>query len=192
VTGFAWSQGTDGEIQLSPTDELTFFPALVSLKPGEDRKLRVGVKAASGPLEKTYRIFVEELPAAGPTKPGEVQVRTRMGIPIFLEPVTGGAPVVRVEGVLVRGGDLAFTVRNGGTSHFVASKLTVVGHTKSGDKTFTIEKDGWYILAGGTRNYAFALPTGACGLLKSADVLVQLGDATVVRSLATPVACSVN
>src|ERR1700722_20328393 len=62
VTGFAWRQGPDGEIQLGPTDELTFFPALVSLKPGEDRKIRVGVKAAPGLLEKTYRIFVEELP----------------------------------------------------------------------------------------------------------------------------------
>jgi fimbrial chaperone protein len=188
VTGFAWGQGPDGEIQLTPSDEITFFPALVALKEGESRKLRVGVKAAPGPLEKTYRIFVEELPGVAEAKPGQVAVRTRMGIPVFLAPV-GGDALPHVEGMLVRGTKLAFTVRNGGTVHFVARKMTVVGHTKSGDKLFELEKDGWYILAGGTRDYDVELPDGACKLLQSAEVVIETGDGSRVRSPPSPVAC---
>jgi fimbrial chaperone protein len=188
VTGFAWGQGPDGEIQLTPSEELTFFPALLTLQGGEARKLRVGVKAAQGPLEKTYRVMIEELPSLTGARPGEVQVRTRMGIPIFLAPTSGG-PTERVEGVRVQGRSVHFSLRNGGTSHFVARKLTVVGRSKTGDPIFEINQSGWYVLAGGTRNYAVEIPKDACKLLKSADIVVETEDATVVRSLANPVTC---
>jgi fimbrial chaperone protein len=191
VTGFAWGQGPDGEIQLTPSDEITFFPALVTLKGGEARKLRVGVKAQQGPLEKTYRVMVEELPAVGGAHPGEVQVRTKMGIPVFLAPLAG-APLVRVEGVFVRKKEIAFTVRNGGTSHFVARKMTVIGHTKTGDKIFEIEKSGWYVLAGGSRNYAVDLPDKVCKLLKSIDVQIETEDGAVMKSPLTNVSCEPN
>ena len=52
-------------IELAPTQDVVFFPALLTLKPGEERRIRVGSTAAPGSIEKTYRIFVEELPASG-------------------------------------------------------------------------------------------------------------------------------
>ena len=58
--------------------------------PGEQRNIRIGTAAPPGASEKTFRIFIEELPApaAGSSGglPGQVTIRTRLGIPIFLGP----------------------------------------------------------------------------------------------------------
>src|SRR5712691_182471 len=62
ITSFAWWQDASGAVQLAPTEEIVFFPALLTLKPGEERKVRVAATVAAKDVEKTYRIFFEELP----------------------------------------------------------------------------------------------------------------------------------
>jgi P pilus assembly chaperone PapD len=48
---FAWGQSREGALELSPSKDLVFFPALFALKPGEQRNLRVGADPALfGPL----------------------------------------------------------------------------------------------------------------------------------------------
>ena len=58
----SWQQDKQGQMQLTPTDDIVFFPALLSLKPGEERKVRVGRTVTPSDVEKTYRISFEELP----------------------------------------------------------------------------------------------------------------------------------
>src|SRR4051794_9617959 len=59
----AWNQAPDGEMQLTDTNDLVFFPSMMELAPGEEKKVRVG-SAFKAPVttERTYRIFFEELP----------------------------------------------------------------------------------------------------------------------------------
>ena len=59
----AWSQNPQGEMQLTDTKDIVVFPALLTLGPKEERKLRIGATVPAGAVEKTYRVFVEELPA---------------------------------------------------------------------------------------------------------------------------------
>src|SRR5262245_19592751 len=83
---FEWQQGAGGEIELRPTQDVVFFPALLTLNAGEERRVRVGSTVAAGGTEKTYRIFVEELPAESQGDATQVRVLTKMGIPIFIRP----------------------------------------------------------------------------------------------------------
>ncbi len=46
----AWAQTPDGQMTLSPTDDVVVFPTMVTLAPGEERKIRVAVTAAVGDL----------------------------------------------------------------------------------------------------------------------------------------------
>ncbi|HZH04353.1 MAG TPA: fimbria/pilus periplasmic chaperone, partial [Myxococcaceae bacterium] len=94
---FDWGENERGEMQLRPTREVVFFPRLLVLKPGEQRNVRVGATAEPVNEEKTYRIFIEELPP--PKRPGSgvgVKVLTKIGLPIFLTP-NGAAAVPKLH-----------------------------------------------------------------------------------------------
>src|SRR6187549_191378 len=39
IGAYRWSQGELGETLLAPTDEVTVYPSLLVLKPGEERKV---------------------------------------------------------------------------------------------------------------------------------------------------------
>ena len=42
LSAFSWAQSVEGEMQLQPTEDIVFFPALFTLEPGQERKVRVG------------------------------------------------------------------------------------------------------------------------------------------------------
>jgi len=165
----AWNQAPDGDMQLSDTKDIVFFPAMMVLQPAEEKKVRVGsaFKAAVS-TERSYRIFFEELPppqvataATGTAGGAQVRVLTKMGVPIFVQPPT---PVVKgdLSNVAVGDRSVGFDVRNIGNSFFIVNGATLTGLSKSGATTFTKQQDGWYVLAGGTRHFQIAIPAEAC------------------------------
>ena len=116
---FGWDQDPQGELVLTPTRDIVFFPPLFSLAPGEQRNIRIGTATPPAATEKTYRIFIEELPpsdAPSGGAPGRVTIRTRLGVPIFLKP---GKEVMsgRIEGLALRQGRVSFELRNTGNVH---------------------------------------------------------------------------
>lgn len=173
ISTFTWAQPDQtGEMKLEPTKDITFFPALLTLKPGESRNVRVGTKAKPTATERTYRIFFEELPPL--VRPAEVrgsQVRiiTKMGIPIFIEPekrvVTG-----EISDAAVRDGKLSFVIRNGGNAHFSATSVKVTGVDAEGKALFDRQREGWYVLAGGGRKYELELPADQCAATRSLKI----------------------
>ena len=62
ISSYVWSQDSKGAMQLTPTEDIVFFPALLSLNSGEERKVRVATTVTPAASAKTYRIFFEELP----------------------------------------------------------------------------------------------------------------------------------
>jgi fimbrial chaperone protein len=191
VSATTWNQTSRAELQLSPTNEIVFFPALFTLKPGEERNVRIGAGTAFGLVEKTYRVFVEELP---PTERpaqarSEVRVLTRVGVPVFLAP-TRALDRRAIENLAASGGRGSFRVTNQGTIHFRGDVVQLRGLDASGNVVFEREQRGWYVLAGGALDYDFELPK-SCPALATlvATVIAENGDKFEQRAPAEPSAC---
>jgi fimbrial chaperone protein len=186
LTAFAWSQSRSGEMTLEPTGEVVFFPALLTLKPGEERRVRVGTAQQAQATERTYRLFVEELPPLETTAGGAaVRVLTRMGIPIFVQP-PDGAPRITLDGLAVHEGRLQFTVANGGSVHAVPSSIVARASDAGGAVLFERSVAGWYVLAGGRRDFEVELPADACGRASSYAVHVTFEESTISSTVAAP------
>ncbi len=182
---FVWSQSLEGEMQLAPTKDVVFFPALLTLAPKEERKIRVGAVTPAGTVEKTYRLFVEELPP--PEKPGQTGVRvlTRMGIPIFLEP-TAKKGQASLAALGLRAGTFTFRIANTGTVHFTPQSVRVRALDAAGTVVVERKIDPWYILAGTQREYEVMVPKPDCSRVASFVVGVQIEKTTLTERLQAP------
>lgn len=169
-----WDQSPTGEMVLGGTDDIIVFPVLLTLEAGETRKIRLGAATPRGEKEKSYRLFVEELPAqqGGPATGGQVRVLTRLSIPVFLQSaktVTAG----EVSDVGLQNGTVSFQIRNTGNQHFSAQQIHVTGKSKSGQIIAKRELTGWYVLAGGVRRYDISLSGEECRELHALTVEVK-------------------
>jgi len=180
---FAWTQSETGTIQLEPTEDIVFFPALLTLEPNETRRVRIGSVTSFETLEKSYRIFVEELPPLSQAS-GGVRVLTKMGIPIFMRPEqAAAAPRLSLPGAT--GSQVRFSLSNEGTEHFVPQAITVRG-LAGGRVAFEQQVEGWYVLAGGRRDFELPVPEAACEQVTSIEVDVQLESDSLHEQLQTP------
>ncbi|HKB79433.1 MAG TPA: fimbria/pilus periplasmic chaperone [Thermoanaerobaculia bacterium] len=184
ITAFSWKQDPKGEVQLGPTDDIVFFPALLSLNPGEERKVRVATTIGATDTEKTYRIFFEELPPLekpNETAGAQVRILTKMGIPIFVEPPRERTEAT-VEAVQFAKGTLTFDVRNAGNVHFGLEGVTLHGSGPNGETVFDRQLEGWYVLAGSPRSYNVQIPAAECSKLKKLVIEARTDDPSVGKS----------
>lgn len=175
VQATRWTQSPDGQLETAATDELVVFPPLLTLAPGEERNLRVGTTARPGAAERSYRVFLQELPP--PEKPGErqqVRVLSRLGLPVFLAPERRTSRA-ELTGLQVEGGKARFTLRNGGSVRLRPAEVRLTAGGADGHTLFARPLDAWYVLAGGERRYEVELPAESCPAVRSVDVVVALG-----------------
>ncbi|HTD32681.1 MAG TPA: fimbria/pilus periplasmic chaperone, partial [Candidatus Elarobacter sp.] len=130
VVAYKWTQDADSPEKLQPTDELVFFPSLLSIDPGGTRAVRVGLQNPSrSPLERTYRVMFRELPSlenAFAPNSATIKVQMQLSIPVYVEPLKP-APKPLLESVAVHGGKLSFRLSNPGNTHFKVLSLAVAG-----------------------------------------------------------------
>lgn len=177
---FEWTQDAAGKDEYRESEDLIYFPKLMVLDKNEQKLVRVGLRTPAGAQEKTYRLFVEELP--GPPSPGappgaRVAIRVRFGVPIFLKPAKAEARG-EIEKIEMASGVLRVAVRNTGNTHFVINTITAA----SGG-AYSKEVPGWYLLAGAVREYAIPVPQEMCGKLKRIDVTTKTDRFELKRAL---------
>jgi fimbrial chaperone protein len=185
-----WQQSPQGEMQLKDTKDIVVYPGLLTLAPNEERKLRIGSTVAAGASERSYRVFVEELPplrAPQTTNKSEVKVLTKMGVPIFVQPAKPMAAGA-VEGFALAKMKLAFTVRNTGNVHFLVQSVRVKAFDAKGAAVFEKDVEGWYVLAGGTRVWEVEIPKDVCAKSKAITVAVQSAEAKFDGRMEMPAA----
>ncbi len=188
LTAFQWGEDERGQMQLAPTSDLVVFPTLLTLEPGKERKIRIGAATPLAPSEKTYRVFVEELPPAetAGAKPAgsRIRVLTRMGIPIFLAPprTETGAEIAEAR---LENARLRFLVRNSGNVHFTLKTVRVQAIGSAGETILDRQENGWYVLAGGAREYAWTLTPQECARVRKVKIEAQT-DTGVIETRVEP------
>jgi fimbrial chaperone protein len=170
VSAHEWTQSVEGEAQLTPADSLIVFPALLTLAPGTERKVRLGLtKPFSPDQEATFRLIFEELPdPVTPTSGAQVQIVTKMSIPVFVQPRQLRKEAV-VQQTRLDNGVLRFDVVNSGNTFFILNGVTVTGR-KSDGAAFSKNLQGWYVLSGGRREYVVPLTSSECEKLTSVEI----------------------
>lgn len=167
IKAMEWTQDGEGKDVYTETNDIVFFPKMMVLKGKEERVVRAGVRSTGLPKERTYRLFIEEIPEPKAGGGANITVAIKFGVPLFVGPLKEeqrGA----VERAAMEKGVVTFRVANTGTVHMVLDAVTVAGRSRSGDEVFTKELGGWYVLHGASRPYSVTIPQEAC---KKIDVI---------------------
>jgi fimbrial chaperone protein len=166
-----WSQDADGKDVYTDTSDIIFFPKIMTIEKKEDRIIRVGIKALAVLREKTYRLFVEEIPEPKKAQGTSVAIAIRFGVPIFVIPVKEEekGEIGKIE---LSKGVLSAVVKNTGNQHFRINSINVKGKNTKGEEVFATELSGWYLLTGVARTYSTILQKEACD--KTAKVEVEV------------------
>jgi fimbrial chaperone protein len=191
LQAMSWSQDAEGKDQYAETQDLVFFPRILSVEAGEEGLVRVGAKNAVVESEKTYRLFIEELP--GPVKTpqsgAQVNVLVRFGAPVFLAPVRAqdGLDITRVE---LAKAVLSLSARNTGNRHQIIRGVDVKVVDSDGKVIYSVTLADRYMLAGASKTFGSAIPIEHCAKAKSVAVEVKTDKASASQKLdITPAMC---
>lgn len=185
VTGMHWTQDHEGQEHYGDTDDLIYFPRLLTLPPGESAIIRVGLRRPAGPMEKTYRLFIEQLATPDPAHQeshARVRVLVRLGAPVFVAPLTPrhqlAVPAFEAAHHQVR-----WTLHNEGSRHEVFQAITLRGLDTVGAEVYRREFAGRYFLAGATRQFLADLPAETCSHIHRLTLEVRTDRAQITRQL---------
>jgi fimbrial chaperone protein len=182
LRAYGWEESPQGEMVLSEAKDLSVFPALLQLAPGESRKVRVGTTATPGAKERTWRVFAEELPeAVEQPKGATVRILTRVGIPVFLEPLLVESRTAVVLGAA--GGKLEVRLRNSGTAHVRPTAINLLLTNEAKERVHEEKLNAWYVLAGSERVYAVTVPVAVCAIVRRAEVIALVDGKQLVGVL---------
>lgn len=167
-----WVQDAEGKDKYSDTSDLVYFPKIMILEKNEEKVLRTGIKASSVEKEKTYRLFIEEIPQPSKAEGASVAVAIRFGVPIFIKPekeeVRG-----EIEKIEMSKGVLKAVVKNSGNVHLMIVSINIKGNKKEGNEVFSKELSGWYLLNGSSRTYSTDIPQDKCKELEKVSIEVR-------------------
>ena len=175
----SWTQSADGKDIYKDSDELIYYPKLMTLGPKESRVVRLGIKTPTQEREVTYRLQIEDIPGDVPVNQGAaVNFKYRFSIPIFLPPRAPNR-LVEIESVAVKAGKVSLTIANRGNQHVRFDKITA--KTATG---FSKDAEVWYVLPGSSRVFQLELPREECTRAGSIEVTAINEFSTLTNSVA--------
>lgn len=167
-----WQQDAQGKDVYLATSDLVFFPKIMTVDPGQDGVIRVGTRTPLVATEKTYRLYIEELPSnvVRPEGPGaKVNFLIRFGAPIFVGPASP-KDALELAAPALAAGQLAFAARNTGNRHQMVQSIRVRGTDAQGQEVMSLALADRYLLSGASKSYATAIPAEQCHKLAALDV----------------------
>jgi len=180
VSAKEWNQYEKGKDVYADTQEIVFFPKVMSVDGNSQRAIRIGLKTPPSAKEKTYRLFVQEIPTPKKTtdvdapkniKAG-VTIAFRFSMPIFVKPLKPQESYV-IDKIEMSNGAVKAIVKNTGNVHVKLRAVKFSGKAADGKELFSKEVAGWYILNALSIPYEAAVPKEICGKLTTIDVIAQ-------------------
>lgn len=187
-----WRQDAAGKDQYVPTQELVFFPKIMSVEPGDEGVIRVGARTPLVETEKTYRLFIQELPGTvkkSENSTAQVNFLIRFGAPVFVGPMKPQDGLT-LENVGMLKGAVSLSARNGGNRHQIIQGIHLKGADAAGKELYALTLSDRYLLAGTSKAFSAEVPAAQCALLASLTVEVKTDKLNTVRKLdVTPSMC---
>ena len=185
VQGLRWTQDADGQERYGEAPELVYFPRLLTLPPGEAAVIRVGVRQPPEDIERTYRLFIEELAAPSQTamEGARVRILMRFGAPVFVRAAAARRQLELTDFDL-QGPQARWSVRNQGTGHELFKAITLRGIGVSGTEVFRQDLLAErYLLAGALRRFETTVPAELCGQLTRLALVITTEQSEVRHDL---------
>lgn len=170
-----WTQDADGKDQYTESRDLIFFPKLMSIEPGQEAIVRIGLKAPAVQAEKTYRLFIEELPGTVKKPEGngaQINFLIRFGLPIFAAPVSP-QDGLSIENIQLKSRVLSFAARNSGNRHQIYKIIRIEGMNAANTPAFGLDIADRYLLASTSKPYQTTLSLEQCKAISSLSIEVQ-------------------
>lgn len=178
-----WSQDGQGKDQYSATEDLIFFPKILTIEPKKERVVRTGIRLPATTREKTYRLFIKEASEPKKAEGTTVAVAIRFGVPIFVKPLNEEIKG-EIRQPLVAGDQVKLTVANTGNGHFRIGSVNLSGVNAAGEAVFSQEVSGWYLLAGSVQDFSIPIPQDLCSELKTIDIQMNADRLYLEKQLA--------
>jgi len=172
MKAFEWTQDAEGKDQYTETSDIIFFPKMMILEKNEQRIIRAGIKIPAVAREKTYRLFIEEIPEPRKSEGVNVAIAIRFGVPIFVKPLKEEAKG-EIEKNELSKGIFNTIVKNKGNLHFIINSINLKGKNITGMEIFSKELSGWYLLSGASRVYTTQIPPEICKDITKLDIQVK-------------------
>lgn len=170
-----WTQDDQGQDRYEETQDLVFFPKLMTVAAGEEGVIRVGTKVAVVPQEKTYRLFIEELPGAIKPQQGtgpQLNVTIRFAAPIFVRPLKP-EDALELQKIDLSSGELSLVARNSGNQHQFIEGIRLKGTDRTGREVYAMTLADRYLLAGTSKRYSTTIPKEQCAQIAQLAIEVK-------------------
>lgn len=137
IAVYTWRQNDGVDSERPDLDDVVVVPRLFELRPGESKRVRVGVLQSDPSIESDYRVHVEQLFDPQPERSG-VHFLLAYSLPLFTTPdrrITE-AHIAAIFG----GGRLFVRIQNDGNVHAFARSISVTwrGTTSSFGRPFYV------------------------------------------------------
>ena len=172
-----WSQDESGRDVYRDAGRTKAMPGNVLLAPGESRELDVDIAPPPGQGERTYRLFLDEIPNRAGQGGAGGNFAVSFALPIFMAPSRPDRRA-ELEAITLDKGELKVTVANPGNQHVRIESLTATSGA------FRKEVGGWYLLAGARRVHALPIPINVCRGVSGIDVRIQTETGVLERRFA--------
>lgn len=121
VNTVEWLQQSNGEDIFNDTDDIIATPAIATIPPKTNYVIRVGLSnGITSAQEKTYRLFIEEIPSPDTQKMG-LNIALRASLPIFVAPtpklITSASPSIEWTLKRIEKDSVVLSAHNTGNSH---------------------------------------------------------------------------